>query len=83
MKDIVLAKKECTMGFSEDLLSMPFHIIEKAIFKDRRLTIVFKSGNSLTATCPDGNPQWEILQKEFLKNLPRHKVEIYDRGLRL
>lgn len=67
------------MGFTEDLISMPYHIIEKAIFKDRQLTIVFKSGNILKATCPDGNDQWEKVQQGMLENLPREKVEIHDR----
>lgn len=66
------------MGFAQELLEMPFHIINKIVFKDRTIHITFASGNKLKATCPDGNNEYEMLMQESLKKLGKEKVEIYD-----
>ena len=66
------------MNFFDDMLSLPFHIMEKAEFKDRSLKITFKSGNEIIATCPDGNPQYEILKRFIFFKLGPQKVIIHE-----
>jgi len=54
-------------SFMEQLPEMPFHIIEKMIFKGMKVKIMFKSGNMLEVTAPNDNQlrnlKWLSLEK--------------------
>jgi hypothetical protein len=66
------------MGFIDEIGAMPLSIIRKMVFKDRMIFILFKSGNCMSAICPEGNDQYEILKAEMLNKLGKEKVDIHD-----
>ena len=68
------------MGFVEDLCSLPFDIIESAVFndKDRSMLLTFTSGNQLRALAPTTNNQYDLVKQEVLSRLSKDKVRIDD-----
>lgn len=66
------------MSFIQDVIDMPYHIIERADFQNRTLILTFKTGTRILATCPEGNNQCETLKKAMLDKLGKDKVRIYD-----
>ena len=62
-------------NYIKELNEMPYHIIDKVVFDHHKMTIHFKSGNSLLATNRD--PQFiEATKLGMLKNLDRERVII-------